>query len=103
MPWRLGIFNKLLLLIHFGAKSNNFLQVCGNNESVKFISDWLQFWHEREFRVIKDSSGSDKCSSQGDYAIESDSENIDEDGLKNVLLVTGPVGVCFIFLLLYYL
>ncbi|XP_031281321.1 uncharacterized protein LOC116139808 isoform X1 [Pistacia vera] len=73
-------------------RPKNATEVCGNNESVKFLSDWLHLWREREFRTIKDSSGSDKCSLQDDYEIDSDSENIDEDGLKNVLLVTGPVG-----------
>lgn len=28
------------------------------------------------------------------YGMDSDSENVNVDSLKNVLLVTGPVGVC---------
>lgn len=82
---------------------NNFPQVCGNSESVKFISEWLHIWHERDVRAFKYSSGSEKCSVPDDnhdcYLTDSDSENIDEgDSLKNVLLVTGPIGVCTIYI-----
>ncbi|KAE8653870.1 Adenine nucleotide alpha hydrolases-like superfamily protein [Hibiscus syriacus] len=42
----------------------NATEVCGNTESVKFMSEWLRLW-----------------------------QNIDEENsLKNVLLVTGPIG-----------
>lgn len=72
-------------------------ELCGNSESVKFISEWLHIWHERDVRGFKDSSGSENCSVPDDnhdcYLDDSDSENIDEgDSLKNVLLVTGPIG-----------
>ncbi|KAL5776969.1 hypothetical protein ACOSP7_009895 [Xanthoceras sorbifolium] len=74
----------------------NAMEVCGNTQSVKFMSEWLHLWHERDFRAIKDSSGSDKCSMQDNdhdyYGIDSDSENVNGDSLKNVLLVVGPVG-----------
>ncbi|GLT47100.1 hypothetical protein SLA2020_208190 [Shorea laevis] len=74
-------------------------EVCGNNEAVKFLSDWLHLWHERDVQSIKDSSKVDKCNVQDDdddyecCQYDSDSANINgEDSLKNVLLVTGPVG-----------
>lgn len=63
------------------------------------MSDWLRLWRERSFRAIKASNNIDKQSMQEDSDDDfcgsgSDSKNIDEeDSLKNVLLVTGPVGV----------
>ncbi|KAK9270529.1 hypothetical protein L1049_026110 [Liquidambar formosana] len=73
----------------------NAMEVCGNSESVKFLSEWLHLWHE--IRSSKNSTKGDKCVMQDEdhscYESDSDSENIDEgDKLKNVLLVTGPVG-----------
>ncbi|XVF36894.1 hypothetical protein REPUB_Repub19eG0098200 [Reevesia pubescens] len=72
-------------------------EVCGNTESVKFLSEWLRLWHERSFQAIKASNNIDKSNMQEDdgdfYESDFDSENIDEeDSLKNVLLVTGPIG-----------
>ncbi|KAK6257507.1 hypothetical protein QUC31_000966 [Theobroma cacao] len=72
-------------------------EVCGNTESVKFMSEWLRLWHERSFQAIKASNNNDEGNIQedDDNCCESDfdSENIDgEDRLKNVLLVTGPIG-----------
>jgi hypothetical protein len=86
------------------------LQVCGNDEAVKFLSDWLRLWHARSFHTRKDQAGGDQCNKQDDdyYCShnDSDSEEIDEDDrLKNVLLVTGPIGVCttiFILTSLYF-
>lgn len=74
------------------------MQVCGNRESVNFLSEWLRLWHERGFRSSKDLSvGKNFIVHDDDYnGYQSDcnSDNRDEDGsLKNVLLVTGPVGV----------
>ncbi|KAK3230659.1 hypothetical protein Dsin_002540 [Dipteronia sinensis] len=74
----------------------NAMEVCGNNQSVKFMSEWLHLWYERDFRAIKDSLYGDKGSMQDNdhdyYGIDSDSENVNEDRMKNVLLVIGPVG-----------
>lgn len=72
--------------------------MCGNSESVKFISEWLHSWRERDIRAIKDSCGSDRSciptSNDDCYVTDSDSENTEEgNSLKNVLLVKGPVGV----------
>ncbi|XP_075650549.1 uncharacterized protein LOC142621123 isoform X2 [Castanea sativa] len=68
-------------------------EVCGNDESVKFLSDWLHMWHERGFQISKVRTDGDQCDMQDDDYRCSDSEDIDEEpGLKNVLLVTGPVG-----------
>ncbi|KNA24489.1 hypothetical protein SOVF_014870 isoform A [Spinacia oleracea] len=72
------------------------LEVCGNSEAVKFINDWLGLWQATGSRVTKSSYSADKCSVKCDeyglYDSDSDSENAEESGLKNVLLVTGPVG-----------
>ncbi|KAF3967452.1 hypothetical protein CMV_008550 [Castanea mollissima] len=69
-------------------------EVCGNDESVKFLSDWLHMWHERGFQISKVRTDGDQCDMQDDDYRCSDSEDIDEEtGLKNVLLVTGPVGL----------
>lgn len=77
---------------------NVVMQVCGNGESVNFLSEWLRLWHERGSRSSKDLSvGKNLAVRDGDYDCyqsDCDSENRDEDSsLKNVLLVTGPVGV----------
>ena len=74
------------------------LQVCGNGESVNFLSEWLRLWHERGFQSSKDLTVGENLIVQDEdyncYQSDSDSENRDEEnGLKNVLLVTGPVGV----------
>ncbi|KAF4354531.1 hypothetical protein F8388_022253 [Cannabis sativa] len=72
-------------------------EVCGNDDSVKFLSEWLQQWRERDFEICNDLidyDTSDKL--EDDYICsESDSDSgsqYEEDRLKNVLLVTGPVG-----------
>ncbi|KAL2892923.1 ATPase family AAA domain-containing protein 5 [Bienertia sinuspersici] len=71
------------------------LEVCGNSEAVKFINDWLRLWHGTDFRFSK-SYYADSCSMKDDeydlYDSDSDVKNEDASGLKNVLLVTGPVG-----------
>ncbi|XP_022768200.1 uncharacterized protein LOC111312307 isoform X2 [Durio zibethinus] len=72
-------------------------EVCGNTESVKFMSEWLHIWRERSFQAIKAIDNFDKGNMQeddDDYCeSDFDSENIDEENsLKNVLLVTGPIG-----------
>ncbi|CAN6845605.1 unnamed protein product [Brassica oleracea var. botrytis] len=74
-----------------------FLQVCGNTDSVKLMNEWLGQWHERGFQPSKDFLSSDEEKSQdADYKCsesDSDSENTGaEDHLKNVLLIVGPVG-----------
>lgn len=74
------------------------LQVCGNDEAVKFLSDWLCLWRTRGFDTRKNQTCGDQCEMQDDdYCYSngvSDSEDIDEEAsLKKVLLVTGPVGV----------
>lgn len=75
------------------------LQVCGNLESVKFLSEWLQVWYERNSQNKKAFPGgikfekhdSNSNCSQSDSDYESPEE---EDNLKNALLVTGSSGVC---------
>ncbi|CAL5384961.1 unnamed protein product [Camellia sinensis] len=73
------------------------MEVCGNEESVNFLSEWLHLWHESGFRSSKDRNVGKKFIVQDDdyncYQSDCDSENKDEEnGLKNVLLVAGPVG-----------
>ncbi|XP_062098081.1 uncharacterized protein LOC133803953 isoform X2 [Humulus lupulus] len=72
-------------------------EVCGNADSVKFLSVWLQQWRERNFQICSDLINCDTSDGQKDDYIcsESDSDSgsqCEEDKLKNVLLVTGPVG-----------
>lgn len=87
-----------IYLIYFLCK-----KVCGNIEVVKFINEWLCFWCVRDFYVRKRFFGVDKCLAREDdydlYDSELDVESLDEAfGLKNVFLVTGFVGVCFLLL-----
>ncbi|XP_022748659.1 uncharacterized protein LOC111298179 isoform X2 [Durio zibethinus] len=75
----------------------NAREVCGNAESVKFMSEWLHLWRERSFQAIKvfNNNGKSNMQEDDDDFCESDfdSENTDGgDSLKNVLLVTGPIG-----------
>ncbi|XP_019430603.1 PREDICTED: uncharacterized protein LOC109337953 isoform X1 [Lupinus angustifolius] len=72
-------------------------EVCGNDESVNFLRDWLHLWHERRYQSRKDSSIKDQCGTQNDDFNCSDSdydlEDCNEkDSLQNVLLITGPIG-----------
>ncbi|XP_074263579.1 uncharacterized protein LOC141586296 isoform X2 [Silene latifolia] len=71
-------------------------EVCGNGEAVKFINDWLRLWHAEDFKVRKKSCNSDSFVVDDEYDSDdsaSDPENGDEQSsLKNVLLVSGPVG-----------
>ncbi|KAE8077443.1 hypothetical protein FH972_016008 [Carpinus fangiana] len=98
MPYYAGPGNQLEgSLWTYKYKPKKATEVCGNDEAVKFLSDWLRLWHARSFHNRKDQAGGDQCNMQdGDYYCshnDSDSEEIDEDDrLKNVLLVTGPIG-----------
>lgn len=71
--------------------------MCGNGESVKLLSEWLHLWHEKDSQSSKKATGGDKCIMQDSdnsfYGSDSDSDLDEGTGLKNVLLVTGPVGV----------
>ncbi|XP_017243940.1 uncharacterized protein LOC108215858 [Daucus carota subsp. sativus] len=69
-------------------------EICGNGEPVHFLNNWLRLWHEK-------GSGTSKTlvdiyrAQDADYSYtsESDFEDIEEENrLKNVLLITGPVG-----------
>ncbi|KAK1386884.1 putative P-loop containing nucleoside triphosphate hydrolases superfamily protein [Heracleum sosnowskyi] len=69
-------------------------EICGNGECVHFLNDWLRLWHEKGSGTGKPignihSAQDADCS----YTSESDFEDIEEENrLKNVLLITGPVG-----------
>jgi hypothetical protein len=65
------------------------------------LRDWLHHWHERRYQNRKDSSNKDQTDipdGDGDYNCpdcDYASKDVSEEGsLKNVLLITGPVGVC---------
>ncbi|XP_054788869.1 uncharacterized protein LOC129294480 isoform X2 [Prosopis cineraria] len=83
-------------------KPTKAFEVCGNDESVKFLRDWLHLWHGRRYQSRKDASCRDKSDMHGgggdddDYDCshcDYDSEDMTEgDSLENVLLITGPIG-----------
>ncbi|KAL2638228.1 hypothetical protein AAZV13_06G103200 [Glycine max] len=80
-------------------KPTKAVEVCGNDESVNFLRDWLHLWHERRYKSRKDISDMDKSDMRDvddDYKCscsDYDSEDInEEDSLQNVLLITGPIG-----------
>lgn len=72
--------------------------MCGNIDSVRSLNDWLQCWRERVPQTSKSYVSSGNCDIQDSDSWcqnDSDTENMDEgDILKNVFLITGPVGVC---------
>ncbi|XP_034888998.1 uncharacterized protein [Populus alba] len=75
----------------------NATEVCGNDESVKLLSEWLCSWKQRGHQASTDTFSGDVCDRQdADYTCsqsDSDSENNNEGAsLKNVLLITGPTG-----------
>ncbi|KAK1291973.1 hypothetical protein QJS10_CPB17g00661 [Acorus calamus] len=75
----------------------NASEICGNRESIRLLREWLDSWHERGCQTSK-SFYDDDCFSTQDS--EYNSSQNDSDGesmngkafLKNVFLVTGPVG-----------
>uniref|UniRef100_A0A7N0ZV90 AAA+ ATPase domain-containing protein n=1 Tax=Kalanchoe fedtschenkoi TaxID=63787 RepID=A0A7N0ZV90_KALFE len=72
-------------------------EVCGNIESVKYLSDWLHRWNAKDLQCRESANGGTSNASESSdheyYESDSDSERISEgDKLKNVLLVTGPIG-----------
>ncbi|XP_038701724.1 uncharacterized protein LOC119998458 isoform X2 [Tripterygium wilfordii] len=77
-------------------QSKRAIEVCGNEESVKFLSEWLRLWRERDHKPSKNSIGGDESDIEDTYddwyPSDTDSGNIDGPRLKNLLLVTGPVG-----------
>jgi len=94
----LTVFVMCKLFSYCNNFSQKFLQVCGNDESVKLLSNWLHSWQQRGHQVCTDTYSGDVCDRQdADYNCvqsESDSENNNEGAsLKNVLLITGPTGV----------
>ncbi|KAK7301352.1 hypothetical protein RJT34_12215 [Clitoria ternatea] len=78
-------------------KPTKAIEVCGNDESVNFLRDWLQLWHEKH-HGRKDSSNraqSDMQDGDGYNCSDSDSALDDfneEDSRQNILLIAGPVG-----------
>ncbi|KAL8059670.1 hypothetical protein ABFX02_03G101700 [Erythranthe guttata] len=73
----------------------NAKQVCGNAESVKYLSEWLHLWHKRGSLTTRGYMDEDNSIVQDvdhDYQQSDSDTNNGEESLKNVLLVTGPVG-----------
>ncbi|CAI8584488.1 unnamed protein product [Vicia faba] len=79
-------------------KPTKAVEVCGNDEAVNFLSDWLHQWHERRCNPRKETSNRDTRVMQDDddyICSDSDYDSEDmneEDSLQNVLLITGPTG-----------
>ncbi|CAN4099674.1 unnamed protein product [Withania somnifera] len=69
-------------------------QVCGNSEPVKLLSEWLHLWHEKASRTSKSCIYSDSGTLEdfSDSLCESEADSTNEEQLKNVLLVSGPIG-----------
>ncbi|XP_020104208.1 uncharacterized protein LOC109721170 isoform X3 [Ananas comosus] len=71
-------------------------QVCGNSESIRFLSEWLKAWYERGRRKSNnckyDEHIVDEDVEDNLYECGSESDDINEADLTNVLLITGPVG-----------
>ncbi|KAK6132312.1 hypothetical protein DH2020_033936 [Rehmannia glutinosa] len=73
----------------------NAKQICGNGESVEFLSEWLHLWHKRGSLTSRGCINEDYSIVQDidhDYQQSDSDTNGSEESLKNVLLVTGPVG-----------
>lgn len=70
--------------------------MCGNSESVRFLSEWLKSWNERFTQSGTNKITLEHCIAEEsqDTAYEIESDMDDEVTFKNVLLITGPVGVC---------
>ncbi|KAL5704326.1 hypothetical protein ACHQM5_022770 [Ranunculus cassubicifolius] len=86
-----------LLFVYDCLDSRSSGYVCGNGEAVRFINEWLGSWRERYSRKSKNFAGdSTFVIDNGDYSADesySDAESTEESAqLKNVLLVSGPVG-----------
>lgn len=65
---------------------------------MKLLSEWLKSWEERVVQNITNGNVRNDFTVEdteyGSYDCESDTDELDsEDSLKNVLLITGPVGV----------
>ncbi|KAL3638815.1 hypothetical protein CASFOL_016722 [Castilleja foliolosa] len=73
----------------------NAKQICGNGESVKFLSEWLHLWHKKGSLTSRGCIDGDQSSVQDiddDYQQSDSDTDSGEESLKNVLLLTGPVG-----------
>ncbi|KAJ0976030.1 hypothetical protein J5N97_017995 [Dioscorea zingiberensis] len=70
----------------------NTLEVCGNINSTRIISEWLKSWHEGP-RSNRSSNSTIKDGHDSSSEIESDMDDTDDEATrKNVLLLTGPIG-----------
>jgi hypothetical protein len=90
-------------------------QVCGNPEGVQFIRDWLSEWtdkiaREQQKKLLTAQKPSQPKPAKKWQASEESSEWLvsgggsdsdlrdEEDGLSNVLLLSGPTGVSVLLL-----
>ncbi|XP_072974028.1 uncharacterized protein [Typha angustifolia] len=75
----------------------NASQVCGNSESIQFLGEWLKGWHESGRKGKKDHKFDEQIGNEDAedslYKDEYDMDEMDDaTNIKNVLLITGPVG-----------
>lgn len=61
--------------------------MCGNEEAMNSLRDWLHLWHERLSQCRKSSYNKGRSDRQDA------SEDIHQGPLQSVLLITGPIGV----------
>ncbi|WVY89715.1 hypothetical protein V8G54_035229 [Vigna mungo] len=61
-------------------------EVCGNEEAMNSLRDWLHLWHERLSQCRKSSYYKGRSDRQDA------SEDIHQGRLQSVLLITGPIG-----------
>ncbi|XP_047963216.1 uncharacterized protein LOC125207783 isoform X1 [Salvia hispanica] len=70
----------------------NAKQICGNPESVNFLREWLHLWHTRGSLIIRGCTDEVNSTPKDDDFDYQQTDDDGEESLKNVLLVTGPVG-----------
>ncbi|KAK7385200.1 hypothetical protein VNO78_30913 [Psophocarpus tetragonolobus] len=65
-----------ILWIH-KYKPTKAFEVCGNEEAINLLCNWLHLWHEKHYQCRRDTS---------------EDINEEEDSLHKVLYITGPTG-----------
>lgn len=69
--------------------------MCGNIKSVRILGEWLKSWDEGP-RSNRSFNSSVKDGHHSSYDIESYMDDTDDEAVrKNVLLLTGPIGVSY--------
>ncbi|WOK93415.1 hypothetical protein Cni_G02112 [Canna indica] len=74
----------------------NASEVCGNYRSVRQLNEWLKSWQEKGQKRVEKFNVEEYCAVEVTddslYETESDTDQEDASNLRNVLLITGPVG-----------